>query len=78
MRAQLPGGEKRSVRAFCLDVQIFAKVGGGKGQRSSCSRVTRSTWIFSKKKESSKREVKIGTTPSLEKDGKAIKVFPGC
>lgn len=30
------------------------------------------------KKESSKREVKIGTTPSLEKDVKAIKVFPGC
>ena len=38
----------------------------------------RITWILSKGKESSKKEVKIGTTPSLKKDGQAIKVFPGC
>lgn len=39
--------------------------------------ITRITWIWSKGKESSKKEVKIGTTPSLKKDGKAIKAFPG-
>lgn len=38
----------------------------------------RITWILSKGKESSKRKVKIGTMPSLKKDEKAIKVFPGC
>lgn len=43
----------------------------------SCSSISRIPWIWSKGKESSKTEVKIGTTPSLKKDGKAIKVFPG-
>lgn len=84
-RGRLPGGQGRGMGAFCLSVQTFAKVGGGKGTgircaygvTQSCLVLLRITWILSKGKESSKKEVKLGTMPSLKKDGKAIKVFPG-
>lgn len=70
---------------FCLYLQISAKIRGGKGLgircayivTQSCSSITEDHMDFATGKESSKGEVKIGTTPSFKKDGKAIKVFPG-
>ena len=35
-------------------------------------------WILSKGKASRESRVKTGTVPSLKKDEKAIKAFPGC
>lgn len=72
--------------AFWLHVQISAEIRGGKGLGIRCACIAhrvvlallRITWILSKGKKSSKGEVKTGTTAFLKKDGKAIKVFPGC